>query len=97
VANRIELRGKLTQAPELRITPAGTAVLRIAVECGLPESELRMNVVMTGDRARTIASELAAGCEIRATGSLRATMVRSGLPRSSIEVVADEISLVRPD
>ena len=96
--NRIELRGKLARAPELRTTPAGTALLRIAVDCGTPESELTMSVVMTGERVRAIAAELEIGREVRATGSLRATAARGGaIARGSIEVFADEISLVRPD
>jgi hypothetical protein len=57
-----------------------------------------MNVVMTGERARAIAAELAVGREVRATGSLRATAARGGaIARGSVEVVADEISLARAD
>jgi primosomal replication protein N len=98
VGNRIELRGKLARAPELRTTPAGTALLRIVVDCGAPENELIMNVVMTGERARAIAAELVVGREVRATGSLRATVARGGaIARGTVEVVADEISLARPD
>jgi primosomal replication protein N len=97
VANRIELRGKLTRAPLLRVTPAGTALLRLMVECGSPGSDLTVSVVMTGEQARTLAADLAVGRAIRATGSLRSIGGQGGQLRNSIEVVADEIALVAPD
>lgn len=93
MANIIELCGRLTQAPELRTTPAGTAILRIAVECGTPEGELTMSVVMAGEPARAIAAGLAAGSEVRVIGSLRAIGGRDRAPRA-IEVIADEIAPV---
>lgn len=91
--NRIELCGRLTEAPELRTTPAGTAVLRIAVECGAPEHELTLSVVMAGQPARAVAANLALGIKVRVIGSLRAIGERSRAPRA-IEVVADQIALV---
>jgi primosomal replication protein N len=93
MANRIELCGRLTEAPELRTTPAGTAVLRIAVECGSREGELTMSVVMAGEPARTVAASLALGSEVRVIGSLRAIGGGSRALRT-IEIVADEIALV---
>jgi len=93
MANRIELCGRLTQAPELRTTPAGTAVLRIAVECGSPEGELTMSVMMAGEPARAVAASLAPGSEVRVIGSLRAIGGRSPALRT-IEVIADEIAPV---
>ena len=49
--NRIELEGRLLDQPEVRITPAGTPVLRFTVECGAPGEELRLGIVMTGESA----------------------------------------------
>lgn len=97
MANRIELCGRLTQAPQLRTTPAGTALLRIMVECGGPQSELAISVVMVGERARALAAHLAVGRGVRARGSLRAMAGRGGPLRTAIEVVADEIALAESD
>ena len=36
VANRIELTGRVTRTPELRVTPAGTPVLNFSIECAEP-------------------------------------------------------------
>jgi primosomal replication protein N len=94
VANTIELCGKLTEAPQLRTTPAGTALLRLMVECGERGNELTMSIVMAGERARTLAANLEMGQRIRAVGSLRAIGRRGGLARDAIEVVAAEIALV---
>lgn len=97
MANRIELRGKLTRAPLLRVTPAGTALLKLMVECGSPGSDLTMSVVMIGEKARSLAADLVVGRVVRATGSLRSIGGQGGQLRNSIEVVADEIALVGPD
>ncbi len=49
--NRIELEGRLLGKPEIRVTPAGTPVLRFTVDCGAPGEELRLGIVMTGESA----------------------------------------------
>jgi len=94
VPNRIELCGRLTHAPELRTTPAGTPWLRLMVDCGVPGSELALSVVMVGERARTLAPSLRTGRVVRAMGSLRAVRgrIRAGLAQAALEVVADEIT-----
>ena len=91
---RIELCGRLMQAPELRTTPAGTPLLRLMVDCGAPGSELALSVVMAGERARTLAVSLRPGGEVRVTGSLHAVRgrTRGGLVQAAVEVVAGEIT-----
>lgn len=83
------------QAPQLRITPAGTALLRLVVDCGEPGGALALGIVMTGEAARVIAPQLRSGQQVRATGTLRAVKGRGGggIVETGIEVVADEITL----
>ena len=76
VANRIELCGRLANPPSLRVTPAGTAVLNLVVDCGEQAGELRMPVVMAGESARKLAPRLSQGLVVRASGSLRPTHAR---------------------
>lgn len=94
MAIRVDLRGQLTQAPEVRITPAGTPMLRLEVDCGETGRELVMVVVMVGERARELASRLQRGREIRVTGTLRPVRGRLGsrIGQPGIEVMADEIT-----
>ena len=91
---RVELRGRLIQRPELRITPAGTAFLRCEVDCGDDAGEFVLSVVVSGERVRALA-ELAAGRRIRAVGALRPVRgrLRSRTIQQGIEIAADEISL----
>jgi primosomal replication protein N len=63
--------------PVLRVTPAGTAVLSLIVDCGAQVGELMMPVVMTGDSVRVIASRLKDGSEVKVQGSLRRLPSRS--------------------
>jgi len=51
VGNRIELYGHITDHPELRITPAGTPLLRFVVDFGERVQALLMPVVMVGGEA----------------------------------------------
>jgi hypothetical protein len=79
----------------VRVTPAGTAVLSLVVDCGAKAGDLLMPVVMTGDEARAIASRLKNGIVVRIRGSLRATQsrMRSVMTGLGVEVVAEEIKL----
>jgi len=70
--SRIELVGVAVSAPEVRTTPAGTAVLRFEVNCGEGREVLRLGVVMAGEDAREIGARIAAGATLRVTGTLRA-------------------------
>lgn len=96
MAVRVELCGRLTNLPALRVTPAGTPVARMVVECGDRPGELPLTVVITGDNARSLASTLKTGQAVTVRGALRAL---GGSLRSKdsaallFEVVADEVSL----
>lgn len=95
MANRIELSGRLANPPMLRVTPAGTAVLSLVVDCGDQAGALRMPIVMAGEPARDLAPRLSAGLAVRASGALRATPARSraGAAGLGVEVIADAITL----
>ena len=90
--NSIELCGPIKGEPELRTTPAGTAVLRIFVDCG---EELALAAVMTGEQAGSIGRNLRARTEVRVTGSLKAVRrrLKSGLTGIGYEVMADSIQV----
>jgi primosomal replication protein N len=90
VANRIELTGRVTRTPELRVTPAGTPVLNFSIECAEPAEKLSLEVVMTGDAAREIAVGLKRGAVVAVTGRLRAASSRA-IGAAGIEVVASRI------
>jgi primosomal replication protein N len=89
------LCGRLANPPSLRVTPAGTAVLSLVVDCGDKAGELRMPVVMAGEPARELAPQLSQGLAVRACGSLRPIHVRNraGAASPGVEVIADEIAL----
>ena len=88
MAARIELGGVLIAAPELRVTPAGTPILRLMIDCGDAPGELVLSVVMTGESVRAIATGLGIGSRVQASGTLRA--LRGSRPQA-FEVVADQI------
>ena len=94
MATRVELRGRLIHPPELRVTPAGAALIRCEVDCGENAGELVLSVVMVGERVRAL-SPAAAGREIRVTGVLRPVRgrLRSRAAQPGIEILADEIAL----
>jgi primosomal replication protein N len=89
-ANRIELSGRLLAEPELRITPAGTPVLRILVECGDAAERLALSVLMAGERGRTACAGLKRGGAVEVKGRLRIAASR-GPASAGVEVVADRI------
>jgi primosomal replication protein N len=82
--------------PTLRMTPAGTTVLSLVVDCGTKAGELLMPVVMTGEPARALALRLKSGVEVQIHGSLRPLQSRSrtGTTSLGVEVVANDIILV---
>lgn len=88
--NRIELEGRLLDQPEVRITPAGTPVLRFTVDCGAPGEELRLGIVMTGESALAAKQMLAPGRQVKVIGRMR-TLKRSLKTDSGFEVVAASI------
>jgi single-stranded DNA-binding protein len=88
--NRIELEGRLIDPPEVRITPAGTPVLRFAVECGALGETLRLGIVMTGDLALAAKALLEPGRQVKVIGRMRE--LKGSLKTSAgFEVVAESI------
>jgi single-stranded DNA-binding protein len=87
--NRIELEGRLLDQPELRITPAGTPVLRFNVECGAPGEELRLGIVMTGESALTAKPLLEPGRQVKVVGRMRA--LKTLRKDAALEVVAASV------
>jgi primosomal replication protein N len=88
--NRIELEGRLLDQPEVRITPAGTPVLRFSVDCGAPGEELRLGIVMTGESALAAKQLLAPGRQVKVIGRMR-TLKHSLKTDTGFEVVAASI------
>lgn len=93
--NKVELRGQLLGDPELRITPAGTAILRITVDCAERRGELALPVVITGEEAVQLKSRLKSGSEVRVEGTLKPVRRRlpSGVFETALEVMAGSIGL----
>jgi single-stranded DNA-binding protein len=88
--NRIELEGRLLAQPEIRLTPAGTPVLRCTVECGAPGEELVLGIVLIGEPALAAKQLLAPGRQVRVIGRMRA-LKRSLKTGVGLEVVAASI------
>jgi single-stranded DNA-binding protein len=91
--NRIELDGRLVTQPEVRVTPAGTPVLRFTLDCGTPGEELKLTIVMTGDLALAAKGLLEPGRQVKVTGRLRALKagIRTIAPQAAFEVVAESV------
>jgi primosomal replication protein N len=88
--NRIELEGRLLDQPEVRITPAGTPVLRFTVECGATGEELKLGIVMTGESALAAKPLLEPGRQVKIIGRMRA--LKGSLKKDTgFEVVAESI------
>ena len=87
--NRIELEGRLLDQPELRITPAGTPVLRFNVECGAPGEELRLGIVMTGESVLAAKPLLEPGRQVKVIGRMRA--LKTLRKDAAFEVVAASV------
>lgn len=88
--NRIELEGRLLDQPEVRLTPAGTPVLRFTVECGAPGEELKLRIVTTGESALAAKALLEPGRQVRVIGRMR-TLKGSLKAIGAFEVVAESI------
>ena len=91
--NRIELEGRLLDQPEVRITPAGTPVLRFTVECGAPGEELKLGIVMTGESGLAAKPLLELGRQVKVIGRMR--MLKGSLKTvGAFEVVAESIEQI---
>ena len=91
--NRIELDGRLVNQPEVRMTPAGTPVIRFVVDCSTPTEELKLGIVMTGDSALAAKEILRAGRQVKVSGRLRALKIgmKSVRADAGFEVIADSV------
>jgi single-stranded DNA-binding protein len=91
--NRIELDGRLVNQPEVRMTPAGTPVIRFIVDCSTPTEELKLGIVMTGDSALAAKEILRGGRQVRVSGRLRALKIgmKSVRADEAFEVVAQSV------
>jgi single-stranded DNA-binding protein len=93
--NRIELEGRLLGKPEVRITPAGTPVLRFTVDCGAPGEELRLGIVMTGESVLAAKAKqlLEPGRQVKVIGRMRALKagLKTARAETAFEVVAASI------
>ena len=88
--NRIELDGRLVNQPEVRMTPAGTPVIRFIVDCSAPGEELKLGIVMTGESALAAKEILRAGRQVKVSGRLRA--LKAGIKRdAAFEVIAESV------
>jgi single-strand DNA-binding protein len=108
--NRVVLTGNLTQDPELRSTPHGTAVcdLRIASHTRRKDASTGewmdkpnyFDVVAWGPQGETAARYLTKGRGVAIDGRLewREYDARDGTKRQAIEIVADTVQfLTAPD
>ena len=94
--NRIELEGRLLDQPEVRITPAGTPILKFTIECGAPGETLRLGIVMTGDPAIAAKPLLERGRQVKVIGRMR--MLKGSLKTAgAFEVVAESIEQLNRD
>jgi single-stranded DNA-binding protein len=90
--NRIELDGRLVNQPEVRVTPAGTPVIRFIVDCSAPGEELKLGIVITGDPALAAKEILKPGRQVKVSGRLRA--LKAGMKRdAAFEVIAESVEL----
>ena len=96
--NRIELEGRIRGKPEVRITPAGTPVLRFTVECGAPGEELRLGIVMTGEPALELKA-LEPGRQVKVIGRMRALKagLKTARTEAAFEVVAASVERCESD
>jgi single-strand DNA-binding protein len=102
--NSVVLVGNLTKDPELRHTPAGTAVttLRVAVNDRVKRGEewtdaaYYFDVTVWGRTAENCAQYLAKGRPVGVQGKLtwREWDAQDGTKRQSVEVVADNIQFL---
>lgn len=105
--NKVILTGNLTRDPELRATPAGTAVLAFSIavndrrkNASSGEWEEVPNYIdcnMFGTRAEGLAKYLNKGSKVGVDGKLRwSQWEKDGQKRSKVDVVVDNIELLSP-
>lgn len=104
--NKIFLIGNLTRDPELRSTQSGIQVCTFTVavnrrkqgaEAGHPEADF-FRVTTWRQQAENCNRFLAKGRKVGVTGTLTMESYndKNGLPRNSLEVMADEVEFLTP-
>lgn len=104
--NKIFLIGNLTRDPELRSTQSGIQVCTFTVavnrrkqgaEAGQPEADF-FRVTTWRQQAENCNRFLAKGRKVGVTGTLTMESYndKNGLPRNSLEVMADEVEFLTP-
>lgn len=88
MANRIEFSGRIVRGPELRVTPAGTAVLNLTIRSADGDESFTMDVTMVGDEARKVAARLGPGGRVAIAGRVRPSRASGG---TRLEVVATHV------
>ena len=103
--NRVNISGNLTRDPELRQTPAGTAVLTFGVAVNdrrrnqqtgeWEEVPNFVDCVVFGNRAEPLSRFLSKGAKVAIEGKLRwSQWERDGQKRSKLEVIVDEVEFL---
>jgi len=96
--NRVELWGRLGAEPDLRITPAGTPILKLLVECGVAPEQMRAAVVMSGEQCLEVVRRIHRDRPVRIKGRLRSLGPRlSATGNETIEVIASSIEAYSDD
>lgn len=103
--NVVALIGNLTKDPELRHTPAGTAVtsLRIAVNDRVKrqgewtDAAYYFDVIVWGNQAEACVQYLAKGRRVGVDGKLTwREWEKDGVKRQSVEIVANGVQFLTP-
>ncbi|MDP8255765.1 MAG: single-stranded DNA-binding protein [Candidatus Alcyoniella australis] len=99
--NRVFVSGNLTRDPELRYTPSGTAVCKMAIAANrsyrqgedLKEETSFFDIVAWGRTGETSAEYLSKGRPILVEGRLQQSRWQNpdGQNRSKVEIVADRV------
>ena len=103
--NHVLLLGNLTRAPELRYTPAGTAVCQVGValnrrwkdQAGAAQQETTfVEVTVWGKQAETVSAYLTKGRAVAIEGRLQQDTweTEAGDKRSRLKVVAQRVTFL---
>ncbi len=102
--NRVVITGNLTRDPELRSTPAGTAVYRLRVACNTRRKDgsgqwvdkPSFDVTVWGAQGENCASYLAKGRPVAIDGRLewREWDTPEGHKRQAVDIIADSVQFL---
>ena len=106
--NRVNISGRLTRDPEIRMSRGGTPILSMGVavndrrknpQTGEWDDEPQfVDCTMFGARAESVGRYLSKGGKVAIEGKLHySSWERDGQKRSKLEVIVDEIELMSRD